>query len=118
MAVEHLGLIADTLMQHGRAGNTPVSVIVDGTLPTQHIITTALNTVARDASAAGIRPPAVVVVGEVVKVAAQIAGLSRGSGDVVPGGTFVPAPAQSRSLPAAAATSRDEGQSGLIDPPG
>jgi uroporphyrin-III C-methyltransferase / precorrin-2 dehydrogenase / sirohydrochlorin ferrochelatase len=93
MAVEHLGVITGALIEHGRAESTPVSVIVDGTLPTQHIITSALNTVAREASAAGIRPPAVVVVGEVVTVAAQIAGLSREPGGAAPAGTFVPAPA-------------------------
>jgi uroporphyrin-III C-methyltransferase/precorrin-2 dehydrogenase/sirohydrochlorin ferrochelatase len=93
MAVEHLGVIADALIEHGRGESTPVSVIVDGTLPTQHIITSVLNTVAREASAAGIRPPAVVVVGEVVTVAVQIAGLSREPGGAAPAGTFVPAPA-------------------------
>jgi len=95
MAFEHLGSIADALIQHGRAQSTPVSVIVDGTLPTQHIITTALNTVAREVSAAGIRPPAVVVVGEVVNVAAQIAGLSLGPGGGAPAGTFTPVPPRS-----------------------
>src|SRR5713101_3188691 len=97
MALEHLELIAAALIQHGRAESTPVSVIVDGTLPTQHIITTGLNTVARQVSAAGVRPPAVVVVGEVVNVAAQIARLSLGPGGGAPAGTFTPAPARAPS---------------------
>jgi uroporphyrin-III C-methyltransferase/precorrin-2 dehydrogenase/sirohydrochlorin ferrochelatase len=118
MAVEHLESIADTLIQHGRAGSTPVSVIVDGTLPTQHIITSTLNTVAREAAAAGIRPPAVVVVGEVVNVAAQIAGLSARSGGTVPAGTFTPAPARRRVPSVTTGTTRDDGRSGLADPPG
>jgi uroporphyrin-III C-methyltransferase / precorrin-2 dehydrogenase / sirohydrochlorin ferrochelatase len=91
MALEHLEPIADALIRHGRAESTPVSVIVDGTLPTQHIITTALNLVARETSAAGIRPPAVVVVGEVVNVAAQIAGLALGPEGGAPAGSFTPA---------------------------
>jgi uroporphyrin-III C-methyltransferase/precorrin-2 dehydrogenase/sirohydrochlorin ferrochelatase len=118
MAVEHLETIADTLIRHGRAESTPVSVIVDGTLPTQHIITSALNTVAQAASAAGIRPPAVVVVGEVVNVAVEIAGLSRESGGPAPAGTFVPAPARPRAPSPAAGSTWSDGRSGLTDPPG
>jgi uroporphyrin-III C-methyltransferase / precorrin-2 dehydrogenase / sirohydrochlorin ferrochelatase len=72
MAVERLDVIADTLIGHGRASSTPVSVIQDGTLPTQHTLIATLGTVAGQAAAAGIRPPAVVVVGEVVNIAAQI----------------------------------------------
>ncbi len=72
MAVERLGAIADTLIRHGRVSTTPVTVIQDGTLPTQHTVTATLGTVADQAAATGIRPPAVVVVGEVVNIAAQI----------------------------------------------
>jgi uroporphyrin-III C-methyltransferase / precorrin-2 dehydrogenase / sirohydrochlorin ferrochelatase len=72
MAVERLDAIADTLIRQGRAANTPVSVIQDGTLPTQYTLTATLGTVAGQAAAAGIRPPAVVVVGEVVNIATQI----------------------------------------------
>ncbi len=78
MAVERLDVIADALIRHGRVSTTPVAVIQDGTLPTQHTLTTTLGTVADEAAAAGIRPPAVVVVGEVVNIAAQIAELLPG----------------------------------------
>jgi uroporphyrin-III C-methyltransferase/precorrin-2 dehydrogenase/sirohydrochlorin ferrochelatase len=77
MALENLEPITRTLLRYGRDSRTPVSVIVDGTLPTQHIITTELATVADEVSAAGLRPPAIVVIGEVVNVGAQIAELSR-----------------------------------------
>ena len=77
MALENLQPITRTLMRYGRDSRTPVSVIVDGTLPTQHIITTGLATVADEVSAAGLRPPAIVVIGEVVSVGVQIAELSR-----------------------------------------
>jgi uroporphyrin-III C-methyltransferase/precorrin-2 dehydrogenase/sirohydrochlorin ferrochelatase len=77
MALENLEPITRTLMRYGRDSQTPVSVIVDGTLPTQHIITTGLGTVAEEVGAAGLRPPAIVVIGEVVNVGAQIAELSR-----------------------------------------
>jgi uroporphyrin-III C-methyltransferase / precorrin-2 dehydrogenase / sirohydrochlorin ferrochelatase len=91
MATEHLQMITDALMRHGRDPKTPVSVVADGTLPTQRKITATLDTVAHDAAEAGIRPPAVVVVGEVVKIAAQIAELCNSPAAGVPGGTFLPA---------------------------
>jgi uroporphyrin-III C-methyltransferase/precorrin-2 dehydrogenase/sirohydrochlorin ferrochelatase len=96
MATEHLQLITDALMRHGRDPKSPVSVIADGTLPTQRKITATLDTVAHDAAEAGIRPPAVVVVGEVVTIAAQIAELCSSPADGAPGGTFLPggSPAQ------------------------
>ncbi|MGE5287710.1 MAG: uroporphyrinogen-III C-methyltransferase [Micromonosporaceae bacterium] len=72
MAVERLDAIAEALIHHGRASSTPVSVIQDGTLPTQQTLTATLGTVAGQATAAGVRPPAVVVVGEVVNIAAEI----------------------------------------------
>ncbi len=77
MATERLQLIAEALIRHGRLPGTPAAVVADGTLPTQRTITGTLQTVASQAAAAGIRPPAVVVVGEVVALAAQVAELSR-----------------------------------------
>jgi uroporphyrin-III C-methyltransferase / precorrin-2 dehydrogenase / sirohydrochlorin ferrochelatase len=77
MAIERLQLIADALIRHGRPPGTPAVVVADGTLPTQRTASGTLQTVASRAAAAGIRPPAVVVVGEVVAIAAQIAELSR-----------------------------------------
>ncbi len=84
MAATRLEAIADALIHHGRVSTTPVSVIADGTLPTQRTITATLDTVARKAAEAGIRPPAVVVVGEVVNIAAEIAGLMAGGQHAAP----------------------------------
>jgi uroporphyrin-III C-methyltransferase/precorrin-2 dehydrogenase/sirohydrochlorin ferrochelatase len=75
MAVERLAAVAETLIHNGRSGQTPVSVIADGTLPTQRTIVATLDTVAASVAEDGIRPPAVVVIGEVVNVAAEIAEL-------------------------------------------
>jgi uroporphyrin-III C-methyltransferase / precorrin-2 dehydrogenase / sirohydrochlorin ferrochelatase len=90
MATEHLRAIADTLMRHGRHARTPVSVIADGTLPTQRTISTRLDTLARDAARAAIGPPAVVVVGEVVTISEQISELCGGLKAAAPWGLFVP----------------------------
>ncbi|NKZ03674.1 uroporphyrinogen-III C-methyltransferase [Actinomadura latina] len=72
MAVERMALIASALMRYGRSSGTPVAVVQDGTLPGQRALTATLGTVAEEMSAAGIRPPAIVVVGDVVDVAREI----------------------------------------------
>ncbi len=77
MAVERIGAVADELLRYGRSRDTPVSVIADGTLPTQRTINSTLEQVERLAAEEGIRPPAIVVVGDVVSVAAEITELMR-----------------------------------------
>ncbi|MGQ0774681.1 MAG: uroporphyrinogen-III C-methyltransferase [Pseudonocardiales bacterium] len=69
MAVERLGAFTAVLIAHGRPSDTPVAVIADGTLRTQRVVRSTLAQVAADVAAAGIRPPAIVVVGPVVGVA-------------------------------------------------
>ncbi len=78
MAVERIGAVADALISYGRNPGTPVSVIADGTLPTQRTINSTLGKVAGLVTKEGIRPPAIVLVGDVVNVAAEIAELTRG----------------------------------------
>jgi uroporphyrin-III C-methyltransferase/precorrin-2 dehydrogenase/sirohydrochlorin ferrochelatase len=72
MAVERIGAVADELLRHGRRADTPVSVIADGTLPTQRTINSTLERVEGVVARDGIRPPAIVVVGDVVSVATEI----------------------------------------------
>jgi uroporphyrin-III C-methyltransferase/precorrin-2 dehydrogenase/sirohydrochlorin ferrochelatase len=68
MGVAHLEQISAELIKRGRDAATPVAVIRDGTLPSQHVLTAALGDVAAEAARAGVRPPAVVVIGEVVRL--------------------------------------------------
>jgi uroporphyrin-III C-methyltransferase / precorrin-2 dehydrogenase / sirohydrochlorin ferrochelatase len=72
MGVERIGELARTLIRDGRSPETPVMVVQDGTLPTQRAVTATLSTVAERVTAAGIRPPAIVIVGEVVRVGQEI----------------------------------------------
>jgi uroporphyrin-III C-methyltransferase / precorrin-2 dehydrogenase / sirohydrochlorin ferrochelatase len=118
MATEHLQVIADTLMRHGRYPRTPVSVISDGTLPSQRTINTRLDTVARDAARAGLEPPAVVVVGEVVTISEQIAELCGGVAGSPRWGTFAPDGARDEVISAArGGGAGEEGGSGRGSPP-
>ncbi|MFI0421642.1 uroporphyrinogen-III C-methyltransferase [Spongiactinospora sp. 9N601] len=72
MAVERIRDVADALQQEGRSPETPVMVVQDGTLPTQRALFATLSTVAERVTAAGIRPPAIVLVGDVVKVGQEV----------------------------------------------
>jgi uroporphyrin-III C-methyltransferase / precorrin-2 dehydrogenase / sirohydrochlorin ferrochelatase len=72
MAVQRIGAVAAELLRHGRNPDTPVSVIADGTMPTQRTINSTLEQVEGMVTREGIRPPAIVVVGAVVNVAAEI----------------------------------------------
>ena len=69
MAVENLPAIAARLVAGGRPATTPVAVVADGSMPTQRTLWSTLTEVAADLESSALRPPAVVVVGEVVAVA-------------------------------------------------
>ncbi|MFI7635299.1 uroporphyrinogen-III C-methyltransferase [Nonomuraea sp. NPDC049400] len=72
MAVERLPKVAEALLRDGRSPETPAMVVQDGTLPTQRAVIASLSTVADRVSAAGIRPPAIVIVGDVVRVGQEV----------------------------------------------
>lgn len=69
MAVERIGPIAATLIGHGKDPATPVAAIQDGSTPEQRTVHTTLAHAAADLAAAGMRPPAIVVLGPVVALA-------------------------------------------------
>jgi len=68
MAIGNLATICERLIAHGRAADTPVAIIIDGTRPTQQTLTGTLATIADDANRDGVRAPAVVVIGDVVRL--------------------------------------------------
>jgi len=68
MALKHLDVIAQRLLAAGRAADEPVAIISKATLPGQRVLRTSLARAAADATAAAFEPPAIVVVGAVVKL--------------------------------------------------
>jgi uroporphyrin-III C-methyltransferase / precorrin-2 dehydrogenase / sirohydrochlorin ferrochelatase len=80
MSLERIGAVTRTLMKHGRPEDCPVSVIADGTMPTQRTIYSTLEGIERRLVDEGVRPPAVVVIGGVVAIAAELAALARDLG--------------------------------------
>jgi uroporphyrin-III C-methyltransferase / precorrin-2 dehydrogenase / sirohydrochlorin ferrochelatase len=89
MAVAHLEAISTELIKRGRAATTPVAVIRDGTLPDQDVLVSTLEHVAADAARLQVRPPAVVVIGDVVglreRLVADLTGVGTGGSHVVTG---------------------------------
>jgi len=68
MGMANLALIAEQLMTNGRDPQTPVAVIRWGTTPQQQTVTATLADVVTKVTEAGLKPPAVIVVGEVVRL--------------------------------------------------
>jgi len=66
MAVERVREIAATLVTYGRAGGTPVAVVQEGTMPGQRVVRATLADVGDVVAREAVRPPAIVVVGDVV----------------------------------------------------
>lgn len=73
MGVENLPKITQKLVENGRDKDTPAALVRWGTRAEQEVLTTTLENAARDASKVGIKPPAVFVVGEVVKLREKLA---------------------------------------------
>ena len=68
MGVTHLREIANDLVNSGRSVETPVAVIRWGTYNGQQTVTGTLGTIALEAERAGMRAPAVIIIGEVVRL--------------------------------------------------
>ena len=81
MAVDNAPAIATALVDGGRPASTPVAVIVDGTMPTERTVLTRLGSLAGDLVAQDVRPPAIIVIGDVVAVARPAHYVDRGEAD-------------------------------------
>jgi len=68
MGVGTLANSAITLARGERGGDCPVAIVEDGYGPSQRVTVGILSTIAHQAAARGVRSPAVVVVGDVVRL--------------------------------------------------
>jgi uroporphyrin-III C-methyltransferase / precorrin-2 dehydrogenase / sirohydrochlorin ferrochelatase len=69
MAVQNAPAIAATLVEGGRPAGTPVAVVCDGSMPGERTVFSTLGTLEADMEREAVKPPAIIVVGEVVRVA-------------------------------------------------
>jgi uroporphyrin-III C-methyltransferase/precorrin-2 dehydrogenase/sirohydrochlorin ferrochelatase len=72
MGVQRLAQFTDALLAAGRDPDTPVAIVQDGTMHTEQTLRSRLHRVAQDAASAGIRPPAVIVIGPVAGLGTDI----------------------------------------------
>jgi uroporphyrinogen III methyltransferase/synthase len=72
MGMRRLEAILEAIVEGGRVPSTPVAVIQWGTRPSQRVVTGTLADVAPKARAAGLTNPAIVVVGEVVRLREEL----------------------------------------------
>ncbi|MGH2714174.1 MAG: uroporphyrinogen-III C-methyltransferase, partial [Thermoleophilaceae bacterium] len=77
MGVRNLPLISERLRASGRDPDQPAAVVARGTLPGQRTITAPLAEIAERVSEAGVRPPAITVVGPVAGLRDTLAWLER-----------------------------------------
>ena len=68
MGVANLPHITSKLIENGRSADTPAAVIRWGTKPEQRTLVTTVGKAAEDVEKNGIKPPAIFIVGEVVKL--------------------------------------------------
>lgn len=76
MGVERLPVIVSKLIAHGRRVDTPIAIVEQGTCDAERVTTGTLGTIL--ARARDVRPPATIVVGEVVEVREAVRALQAG----------------------------------------
>ncbi|WP_080836991.1 uroporphyrinogen-III C-methyltransferase [Cohnella massiliensis] len=67
MGVAKIGYISEQLIKHGRSPDTPVALVRWGTRAEQETLVGTLEDIERKVNEANFEPPAVIVVGEVVR---------------------------------------------------
>jgi uroporphyrin-III C-methyltransferase len=77
MGLKNLPEIAAALIEGGLAPSTPVAVIMAATTPIERVLVATLATVAERAAADGIVSPALIVVGDIVSLRAELGNKAR-----------------------------------------
>jgi uroporphyrin-III C-methyltransferase len=85
MVMHNLEQIAASLMQAGLAAQTPAAVIASATTPKERILVSTLARLSADAQAQEFEPPAIVVIGEIVNLRAQLLGEHAAAGEDLAG---------------------------------
>jgi uroporphyrinogen III methyltransferase/synthase len=78
MAMGNLAGIVAELRANGLAASTPVAIVRDGTMPTQETLVATLDTIVDEVERARFSPPAIVVIGDVVRERESIRWFDRG----------------------------------------
>ncbi len=68
MGVKHIAEISARLIAAGRRADEPAAAVVSATTPQQQVLETTLGRMAADIAAAGLEPPAILCIGEGVRL--------------------------------------------------
>jgi siroheme synthase len=77
MGIESLEGIVKRLIDGGLDPNKPVAIIEQGTTKSQRTIIGKLNTIVEEATKSNVKPPAVIIVGEVAELGRKLAWFKR-----------------------------------------
>lgn len=83
MAMKHIPTITSRLMAAGRDADEPVAFVTDASTATQNVLETTLARAAEDVAASGLQPPAIVVVGQVVRLRPALDWMGAAAGRVL-----------------------------------
>ncbi len=79
MGVKGLGIVCGKLIEHGLPGDTPAALVEQATLPEQRVLTGDLRSLPALAESAAMKPPALLIVGEVVRLRDRLAWYTAGA---------------------------------------
>jgi siroheme synthase len=68
MVMHNLERITAAMLEAGIAANTPAAVVASATTPKQRIVVSTLQNIAADVRVQKLEPPAIVVIGEIIKL--------------------------------------------------
>ncbi len=72
MGIHTIEAVTAELLRFGKSGDTPAAVIRRGTMPEQQTVCGTLARIAEQAREAGIKPPGIIVVGDVVGLRSRL----------------------------------------------
>ncbi|MFN0071730.1 MAG: uroporphyrinogen-III C-methyltransferase [Chloroflexota bacterium] len=77
MGVEQMGEIVDRLLACGRPADQPAAIVQWGTTPRQVTVSGTLNTIVAKAQSQSVKPPAILIVGEVAALRDELSWFDR-----------------------------------------
>ncbi len=72
MGMSNLPFIKEQLMKYGKTKQTPIAIIQEGTTENEKVVVGTLETICDDVKREEISNPAMIIVGEVVKIRAEL----------------------------------------------
>ncbi|UOQ85379.1 uroporphyrinogen-III C-methyltransferase [Gracilibacillus salinarum] len=84
MGMSNLEYITDQLMSHGLPASTPIAIIQEGTTANQKKVSGTLQTIIEQVEKHQIQNPAMIVIGEVVKVGERLQSLKESFQEIRP----------------------------------